>query len=145
MKETACIFSIIKYDSFDYTKAVALREKILRNGKHFSQDELDAEKEHIHIAGFVDGDLIATCSLIHQPDCKIKMQRVAVREDLQGKGLGSNMVQYCGKYAADHGISTIYVHARDSAISFYLKNGYVIQEEIVLERGKRLIKYLSAR
>lgn len=120
-------FQIIPHGTDKYYEAVGLREEILRKplGIAFSKDELEGEKDHIQVAGFdSSGKIISTAVL--KIECKAyKRQRVAVSEDLQGKGIGSKMMLFCEKYAKEKGFSSIYCHARDSAIDFYLKNKYL--------------------
>jgi len=114
---TPITFKVIEHDSPDYKSAVTLREDILRKplGLTFSAQELEQEKTHIHIVGFIDNEVISTTVLV--PDGNIlKMQRVAVREDLQGKGIASSMMTFCEDYARIHGFKEIYCHARDKAV-----------------------------
>ena len=123
---THVIFKIIHHGSSEYTAAVALRESILRKplGLSFLPEELDAEKNHIHIAGF-DGLEVVTTAVLVPESREYKMQRVAVTQNLQGLGIGSEILKFCETYAKQHGMLSIYCHARDSAVKFYLKNGYV--------------------
>jgi len=52
-------FKKIEYKSQDWHDAVKLREKILREplGNKFSDTELEEEKYHIQIAGFLNNEL----------------------------------------------------------------------------------------
>ncbi len=122
----AITFEIIRHNSSEYKKAVSLREEILRKplGLIFTDDELLAEKEHIHIVGTVNGEIIATTVLVPE-DHQYKMQRVVVKEGVQSQGIGSQMMNFCEKYVVSQGGEAIYCHARDSAVNFYFKNGYV--------------------
>ena len=118
-------FKIIKYGTPEYKSAVSLRERILRRpfGLKFSEEELLAEKDHIHIIGLNGSEIIATAVLVPE-GMYCKMQRVVVKEDLVGTGIGTMMMKFCEEYAKEHGYKSIYCHARDSAVNFYLKNGY---------------------
>jgi predicted GNAT family N-acyltransferase len=112
-------------DLLEYKSAVLLRECILRApfGLTFSATELLAEKDHIQIVGLNGSEVIATAVLMPEgQDCK--MQRVVVKEDLVNIGIGSQMMAFCEDCAKKHSFKTIYCHARDSAVNFYLKNGY---------------------
>ena len=125
---TALIFKIINHGSAEYKAAVKLREGILRKplGLTFLPEELEAEKEHIQIAGFQGDEVISTAVLV--PEGKdYKMQRVVVKQGVQDSGIGSKMMGFCEDRAKKHGFKTIYCHARDSAMNFYLKNGYMAE------------------
>lgn len=121
-------FKIINHGSPEYEVAVKLREGILRKplGLTFLPEELQAEREHIQIAGFHGNEVISTAVLI--PEGKdYKMQRVVVKQGLQGSGIGSKMMEFCEDYVRNIGASSIYCHARDSAVNFYLKNNWVAE------------------
>ncbi len=66
---------------------MALREEILRKplGLFFTKEELEIEKEHVHIAGFLGQEMCATAVLVPDGD-EMKMQRVALKAPFQGKG-----------------------------------------------------------
>lgn len=118
-------FKEIDYKSPEWTNAVRLREKILREplGSKFSDQELEEEKNHIQVAGFLDGELVATAVLVPEGE-KMKMQRVVVMEGLRSKNIGSEMMTFCEKLALDRNCTGIYCHARDTAVNFYFKNNY---------------------
>ena len=118
-------FKIISPNSQAYLEAVKLREHILRKplGLKFHQNDLENEKTHIHIVGCIDGQPIATAILA--PETKLcKMRQVAVREDFQGQGIATALLQFCEKQALLNGCEEIYCDVRKTASQLYLKNGY---------------------
>lgn len=123
-------FKIIEHGTEEYKRAVLLRERILREpfGLRFSDAELLAEKAHIQIIGLNGSEVIATAVLVPEGQ-DFKMQRVVVKEELVNMGIGSQMMTFCEDYAKQHGFKTIYCHARDSAVNFYLKNRYKVEAE----------------
>ena len=127
-------FKEIKYKSQDWTNAVRLREKILREplGSRFTDEELEEEKSHIQIAGFLDNELVATAVLVAEGQ-EMKMQRVVVLETLRSKNIGSRMMRFCEKLAIERNFEVMYCHARDSAVNFYSKNHY--EKESGMVRG----------
>jgi predicted GNAT family N-acyltransferase len=118
-------FKEIAHRSAEWTNAVRLREKILREplGSKFTEKELEEEKNHIQIAGFLEDGIIATTVLVPEGD-EMKMQRVVVAENLRSLNIGSEMMTFCEKLAVDRNFKVMYCHARDSAVNFYIKNGY---------------------
>lgn len=129
-------FKIVDYGSDAYKKCVTLREEILRKpfGLTFSPEELEMEKGHVHVAGFLGQELAATAALVTKGDT-LQMQRVATKPSLQNKGIGSLMMAFCEQYAHQRGIKSIYCHARDSATAFYLRNHYALEGEPFIENG----------
>ena len=118
-------FKEIAHKSPEWANAVKLREKILREplGSSFTDQELEEEKYHFQIAGFIDDTIIATAVLVPEGDV-MKMQRVVVTETLRSLNIGSEMMSFCEKFASDKNFKIMYCHARDSAVNFYIKNGY---------------------
>lgn len=140
------VFKIVDYGSQEYVKSVRLREEILRKpfGLTFLPDELESEKNHIHISGLIHNDVCATAMLVSEGDM-FRMQRVAVNETIQSRGIGSALLKYCEEYARKSGVRAIYCHARNTAVSFYLKNGYRSCENMFDENGiphQKMIKLL---
>lgn len=132
MKEIT--FKIIEHGSSEHQKALSLREDILRKplGLSLTSEEREGDKEHIHIVGFLDGDVCATVVLIPEGD-RLKMRQVAVKEDFQGKGFASAMLKFCEDYALRKGFNEMYCHARETATPFYLKNDYLAEGEPFIE------------
>jgi predicted GNAT family N-acyltransferase len=131
---TDLIFKIINHGSPEYYCAVKLREDILRKplGLTFLPEELEAEKDHVQIAGFHGDEVISTAVLV--PEGKdYKMQRVVVKQVLQDSGIGSKMMEFCETYAKRQNIRSIYCHARDSAVQFYIKNKYAAEGDYFAE------------
>lgn len=129
-------FSLIDYGSAAYKDAVSLREEILRKplGKRFTPEDIAGEKEHLHIAGYMGGKMVASCMLVLF-DNRYKMQRVAVRAEVQGTGVGSAMMEFCEELARKKGIGEIFCHARQTAIPFYHKHQFIAEGEMFPEQG----------
>jgi hypothetical protein len=55
-------FKLIAHGSEEWKIAVRLREEILRKplGSFFTDEELEEEKKHLHIVGFLEDELVAT-------------------------------------------------------------------------------------
>lgn len=123
-------FKIIEYGSDEYKLCVNLREEILRKpiGLTFTSQEIEQEKDWIHIAGFKDGRVCATAAIIPEGE-RAKICRVAVSERLQGNGIGTKIMRYVENYIKKRDYKEIYLHARDTSIPFYLKNHYIEEVE----------------
>jgi len=140
-------FKLIEYGSEDWRSAVNLREEILRKplGSFFTVEELEEERNHIHIGGFLENELIATAVLVPEGDA-MKMQRVVVKEGNQDSGIGSKMMDFCEQVAIENEKHQIYCHARDTAVNFYLKNNYLTKGDYFPEDGiPHLLMYKEIR
>lgn len=120
----------------DYLDAIFLREEILRKplGLRYSQEEIISEKSHINFGAYKEGQLLATATLVPKEN-SCKMQRVAVREGFQDQGIGGQLIKFIENEAIRLGFDNIYCHARDTAVPFYKKHGYVILGQPFYEVG----------
>ncbi|MEX0635822.1 MAG: GNAT family N-acetyltransferase [Ferruginibacter sp.] len=125
----------IDYGSSDYQKVIRLRFSILRAplGLNFSQEDLDKEKEHIHIASFEDDELLGCCMLTPIDHHTLQLRQMAVKDNLQRKGIGASIMSFAENISRDKGYRRIIMHARDSAIGFYEKFGYKVKGEEFIE------------
>ncbi|UYL07909.1 GNAT family N-acetyltransferase [Bdellovibrio sp. SKB1291214] len=116
----------IRYASSEYQLEVNLRYEILRKplGLKFTQEELKAEKDDIHLGAF-RGKLLFGCLLLRKHDnTTVKMRQVAVQAHTQGTGIGRLLVEASETKAKELGYSVIELNARETAVPFYQKVGY---------------------
>ncbi len=130
------VFEVIAHDGPMYREAVRLREAVLRVplGLSFSAEELAAEADHLHIVG-LEGETVCATAVLVPEGKSMKMQRVAVAPELQGRGIGRALMKFCEKIAVQRGAEKVTVHARESAVPFYEKNWYVGDGELFDEDG----------
>jgi predicted GNAT family N-acyltransferase len=119
----------IDFGTPEYDEAVALRYEVLRKplGLDFLPEQLAAEWSDTHLAGFnSNGNLIAILILTPVDAETVKMRQVAISPQLQGQGLGAQLVRASEELAIRHNFRTISLHARETAVPFYLRLGYQI-------------------
>jgi ribosomal protein S18 acetylase RimI-like enzyme len=119
----------IEHGSKAYQQMVQLRLDILRKplGLSFTKEELDNEKNDILIAAFDEDDILGCCILTKIDNTRIRLRQMAVQKNLQGKGIGESMISFAENIARDKGYKILTMHARDTAIGFYEKYGYVVK------------------
>lgn len=108
-----------------YREAVELRRRVLRLplGLDFTPEELLAEADDHCLVALYEGGLAGTLSLVEKlPD--VKMRQVAVEQGLQGKGIGRRLVAFSEEFARSLGAQRMVLHARETAVPFYLALGY---------------------
>jgi predicted GNAT family N-acyltransferase len=125
----------IMYESQEYDQMIQLRLDVLRKpiGLSFSLDELKNEKNDILLGAFEEDHLLACCVLTPENNHSIQLRQMAVQNNLQGKGVGATLLRFAENVARDRGYTFMTMHARDSAVSFYEKNGYQVEGESFFE------------
>lgn len=120
-----------------YDQLVQLRREVLRLplGLDFTPEQLAAEKDEIHLGLFEGDDLVACLQLVLKEPGKVKMRQVAVHPKRQGMGLGRKLVEASEQLARERGWTEIELHARETAVPFYLSLGYFIAKEPFEEVG----------
>ena len=125
---------IIKTESEEYRQSLLLRDKILRQplGLNLFHENLDKEVYDIHIGVFLNRHIIGVLILSPLNADAIKMRQVAVDDAYQGQGIGTQLVAFAEKTAKDSGYRQIVLHARKTAVPFYLKMHYhVVGNEFI--------------
>jgi len=119
---------IIDYGTHEYRQMVKLRDDLLRKplGLTFSKEELEAEKENMLIAAFEDDDILGCCMLVEKDAETTRLRQMAVLNNLQGKGVGSAILQFAENLARDRGYKKIIMHARKNTAEFFEKCGYKV-------------------
>jgi predicted GNAT family N-acyltransferase len=117
---------IIDHGTAEYGQMLKLRDDILRKplGLNFSKDELEKEKNNLHIAAYEDDQMLGCCMLVEEGPQTVRLRQMAVINDLQGKGVGRALMQFAENLARDRGYKKITMHARSNALGFYEKMGY---------------------
>lgn len=139
----------IAFQSEEQKASVALRYEVLRKplNLHFLEEDLQKEYLDFHIAAYLDGNLVGI--LLLKPAEKpqvIKMRQVAVDASLQGRGIGKAMVLFSEEFIKAKGFTSIELHARETAVPFYLSMNYAISGERFEEVGIphfKMLKQLS--
>jgi len=145
-------FAQIEYKSSRYRDMVELRRRILRAplGLDHTPQQLAKEQADTHIAAYLDGHLVGCVILaaVEKSDgLVVQLRQMAVDPDHQGRGIGSQIVAFAEKLAADRGYREVILHARASATPFYERAGYAPTGEIFMEvtiPHRKMVKRLVA-
>jgi len=128
MEENKCEVQLkeIIYHSEEYNQEVEVRDHVLRKplGMSLYDENLEKEKDDIHIGAFIDGKVAGVLILTRLNAKDIKMRQVAVDDGLRGKNTGTKMVAFAEEHAREKGYTTMVLNARKTAVGFYEKLGY---------------------
>jgi predicted GNAT family N-acyltransferase len=123
----------IQFGTPEFDDAVRLRYAVLRKplGMEYTAEQIAAEYDQYHLAAYADsGILVGYLNLTPYQNDQVKMRQVAVDPASQGSGVGKALVAASEAFAHRLGFRKMILHARETAVPFYLKVGY----EIVGER-----------
>ncbi|HEY0868729.1 MAG TPA: GNAT family N-acetyltransferase [Fimbriimonas sp.] len=116
----------VEHGSPAYDACLQLRREVLRRplGLDFTPGQIAEEEEDVHLGAFA-GEFCVGCLVLTEVDPNtVQMRQVAVRPDWQGRGVGKAMIRWSEQKALAMGFQTMILHARESAVDFYLRLGY---------------------
>lgn len=129
------MFSAIDFGSADYEESIILRDIVLRKplGMQYLAEDLAAEFDSFHLV-LKDKEEVVACLVMKPIDHKIiKMRQVAVHPSRQGQNIGRQLVEFSEVFSKSKGFEIIELHARKTAVPFYLKLNYTIIGDEFLE------------
>lgn len=118
---------LIEWGSVKYIQSLALRHEVLRKplGMIFDPAIFPEEKGDIHLVAN-HGDWLVGCMILTEAGNDLKMRQVAVANKYRRNKVGARMVVLAEVKAIEMGKQKMVLHARDSALDFYLSLGYYI-------------------
>ena len=130
-----CQIQVIDFETEQYQEAVALRYAILRKplGLNFSPADLACDKNEHILTATTENKVIGVLHLRHIEGNAYKLRQMAVAKDFQKSGIGSQLLTFAIVFSKEQGKTKITLHARQTAIPFYQKKGFVVVGEIFEE------------
>jgi len=95
-------------------------------GFDYADSQLLEEKDDLFFAYYLDDKIIGCLLLRPLSQNELKVRQVEVDFNSQGKGIGLALMKFVENYAKENGYSKISLHARETAINFYLKLNYQV-------------------
>ena len=128
----------IDVSSEDYAGELDLRYRVLRAPLGMGRETVpfSFEDEAWHFVALDEGGRVVGCVLFYQdaPDGG-RLFQMAVDPDLQTSGVGRALVHHLEAAVSAAGLSEIHLHARDTAMGFYERIGYVVTGAPFVEVG----------
>lgn len=100
-----------------------IRRDVLYPGQALDKIRLPDDDHGTHLGLFDDNKLICVLSYFKSKN-SIQFRKFATLEAYQGKGYGSELLNYLLEICDKEGIETIWCNARKNAANFYSKFGF---------------------
>jgi predicted GNAT family N-acyltransferase len=131
--------TIIEFGTPEFDQALRIRYRVLKKPLNldFDPEDIANEYDSFHLACYDSlTDEMAAILVLKPLDTKaLKMRQVAVDQSYQSKKVGSFLISESEKLAVAKGYNKIELHARDTAVEFYVKAGYSILGDVFQEVG----------
>ncbi len=118
---------VVPKTKLDLQRYFFVRWSILRQpwGQKMGTEVDEFEDEAYHIMGIDSKERVLAVGRIHNISSNIAQIRyMSVLEKYTKLGFGTKVLKLLENYAIDNKISKIVLNSRESAIDFYIKNGY---------------------
>ena len=119
--------------SEEFRKYYNLRYEILRKpwGQPLGSERDEGEETSIHrmIINELTEEVLAVGRLQYNSKDEAQIRYMAVSDDFQGQGLGSQIISALEDVARRNGNIWMILSARGNALQFYKNNGYKIMEK----------------
>ncbi len=141
----------IEFGTPEYDEMVSIRYDVLRKplGLNFTISQLEKEWDDVHFACYSNQSEMLGCLILTKlGNGVLKMRQVAVKEKLQGAGVGKALVEASEAFAELNDYQAIELNARANAIPFYERLGYEIISDTFTEVGiehKKMRKTIHGR
>ena len=112
-----------EFKEYDIFRWEILRKPI---GKKISSLKDEFEKSAFHLIGIKEEKIVACGRLHFNNKDEAQVRYMAVAENLQGIGIGKEVLRLLEKNAKKNKAKKIVLNARDHAIDFYKVSGYTV-------------------
>ena len=112
----------------EFTSYYDLRWRVLRKpwGQPIGSERDEHDVTATHVAGYDEVNRLVCVGRLHAVETNVGQVRyMAVKESLRGRGLGQAVLDEIELLAKQQGMRMIVLDAREAAVGFYLRNGYV--------------------
>jgi predicted GNAT family N-acyltransferase len=96
-------------------------------------DELDAEA--VHVLAYIGERPVGTGRLVILDDGSARIGRMAVRQPLRGRGVGSAILQRLMEAARERSVRRVVLAGQLHAIPFYERHGFAAHGDVFLDAG----------
>lgn len=122
----------IEYGSEEYQETLELRNRVMRIplGLDIHREDFSCERESSVIGAFDGGKLLGVAVMSNKGVHKVEY--LCVDFDLQGQGVGGELLDRLESIAAEQGGKKMILDARVSAQPFYTRRGYETVGEVFI-------------
>jgi len=114
-----------------------LRQLVLRPGRPFEETAFagDDAAGAVHFGAFLEGELVAIASLLDEPhperagERACQVRGMASHPSVRGAGFGAAVLAACIDEARRRGALILWCNAREAALGFYQRAGFIATGE----------------
>lgn len=101
-----------------------LRQEVMYPDKEIAHVMLADDDEGVHFGYFDNNRLASVISWFRTGAREARFRKFATANALQGRGIGSKLLEYVIEYSRENGINCLWCNARRNVSGFYRKFGF---------------------
>lgn len=117
-----------------YHDVLTMRQQVMYPDKDTEFVKLSDDDRGLHIGVYEKEELVSVMSIFLRGR-DVQFRKLATRNDMQGKGFASALMQWLIDYANDMKLNRLWCNARTNATGFYKKFGYEETDERFSKNG----------
>ena len=129
---------IAPFNSALHQEAKGIRADVLRKPLGLPADDpaFNDKESDVHFVALENEQVVGVVVLVpHYKKGIGKLRQMSTAEKARGKGYGIQLVKALEEYAAEHQMTSVFLHSRHYAAGFYEKLGYKITSDVFQEVG----------
>ncbi|MFB1013571.1 MAG: GNAT family N-acetyltransferase [Bacteroidia bacterium] len=129
---------IAPFNSALHHEAKGIRADVLRKPLGLPADDpaFNDKESDVHFVALENEQVVGVVVLVpHYKKGIGKLRQMATAEKVRGKGYGIQLVKALEEYAAEHQMTSVFLHSRHYAAAFYEKLGYTVCSDVFQEVG----------
>jgi predicted GNAT family N-acyltransferase len=126
-------------------RLAVLRQNVPTKEVVFAEDDMPGA---VHLGVTIDGELIAVSSWIPRPHGDVpavQLRGMATAHHCQGTGMGGLLLAAGCARAASVGHRVVWARARDAALSFYERHGFIVDGDGFIDGATQLPHHVVVR
>ena len=126
-------------------RLAVLRRDVPTKEVVFAEDDMPGA---VHLGVTIGGELVAVSSWIPRPyrdASAVQLRGMATAHDRQGTGVGGLLLASGCARAASAGYPVVWARARDAALSFYERHGFVVDGDGFIDAATQLPHHVVSR
>lgn len=118
----------IEYDTEAYRKVCRFRDQYLRQplGLRLTEADTKGEAAQFHYVAAQEGEIVGCIVVVPLGEGTFQFRQMAVESRFRKRGIGRRLLQHVEREVREMGGHLFVLDARESAVPFYQKQGYVV-------------------
>lgn len=120
-----------------------LRHQVLWPDLTRDESRVAGDETARHLGIIRDGIVISCLSVFPDGKDRVQIRKFATRQALQGQGIGTLLLTGVLSMLQQEGVDQVFLDARQTALSFYLRAGFITEGSPFIRKGLMYIRMIN--